>query len=181
MALENAKVTIEGTSALLMHRFPLEEIEAIEKKPKEEQAEIAAYRDPDGKLYVPSVCIQRSFIGAATYQKFKGNLTLMKPAAACLLVTPERVLLLSNKGNPGYTIDSRAVVIPRTKGRIIRHRPRIDEWKLRFELEWDDTLLKKEQVRRIVDDAGKRTGLLDFRPATKGPFGRFVVVSWSKG
>lgn len=32
--------------------------------------------------------------------------------------------------------------------------------------------------REIVDAAGKRIGLGDFRPACKGPFGKFVVTSW---
>lgn len=30
----------------------------------------------------------------------------------------------------------------------------------------------------IVDAAGSRIGIGDFRPACKGPFGRFVVTSW---
>jgi hypothetical protein len=33
-------------------------------------------------------------------------------------------------------------------------------------------------MREIVDAAGKRVGLGDFRPACKGPFGKFVVVQW---
>jgi hypothetical protein len=30
----------------------------------------------------------------------------------------------------------------------------------------------------VIDAAGKRVGLGDFRPACKGPFGRFVVTNW---
>jgi len=30
----------------------------------------------------------------------------------------------------------------------------------------------------VVDDAGVRVGLLDFRPERKGSFGRFMVVEW---
>jgi hypothetical protein len=33
-------------------------------------------------------------------------------------------------------------------------------------------------VRVIVNDAGSRVGLLDFRPEKKGPFGRFSVIKW---
>ena len=47
MAIKKVTVTIEGQTPLLMHKFPLEPIEAIEKKTIEEQAEIAAYRDDD--------------------------------------------------------------------------------------------------------------------------------------
>jgi hypothetical protein len=33
-------------------------------------------------------------------------------------------------------------------------------------------------LREILDASGKRIGLGDFRPACKGPFGKFVVVKW---
>ena len=173
--IKSVKVTIKGQTPLLMHAFPMEPIEAMEKKTKEEQAELAAYRDPDTKgLYVPGVAIQRGLIGAATYSKGKGRGSLQKAAAACLMVSPERIPL----GVDTYKIDSRPVVVPATGGRIMRHRPRLDDWKITFILEYDDTLLTEQQVRRIVDDMGQRVGLLDFRPEKKGPFGRFVVTLW---
>jgi hypothetical protein len=173
--VKTIKVTIKGTSPLLMHAFPMEPVEAIEKKSKEEQAEYSAYRDPDTKmLYIPGVAIQRTLIGAAAYSKGKGRASLQKIAAACLIVTPERVSL----GVKDFNIDSRPVVVPATRGRIIRHRPRLDEWACTFTLEYDETLLTEKNVRAIVDDAGKRVGLLDFRPEKKGPFGRFNVTYW---
>jgi hypothetical protein len=60
----------------------------------------------------------------------------------------------------------------------MRHRPRFDSWKLAFEVEYDDSLIIVHQLNQIVDDAGKRVGLLDFRPAHKGPFGRFIIAKW---
>ena len=70
-------VTISGTSPILMHRYPLEPIEAIEKKSAEEQARIAAYVIPEsGNLYIPGVAVQRALIGAAVYSKGKGRATL---------------------------------------------------------------------------------------------------------
>lgn len=169
------KVEITGSSALLMHAFPLVAIEALEKKSIEEQAEYSAYRDPDtGGLYVPGVNIQRSFVASAVYSKGKSRGTLQKPVAACVIVSPERVPL----GVRDYAIDSRPVVVPATKGRVIRHRPRIDPWKVTFDVEFDETLLTVTQLRRVIDDAGTRVGLLDFRPEKKGPFGRFTVTHW---
>jgi hypothetical protein len=53
-----------------------------------------------------------------------------------------------------------------------------DDWKLTFTAELDTTILSEKLLRAIIDDAGKRVGLGDFRPATKGPFGRFVVTNW---
>ena len=169
------KVTLRGTSALLMHRFPLDPIDAIEKKSKEEQAEIAAYRETNtGELFIPGINVQRSLVAAAIYSKGKGRASLQKPVAACVLVTPECIEL----GTKDYSIDSRAVVIPATKGRVVRHRPRVDDWQIVFFIEWDELLLTEKQVRQVVDDAGSKVGLLDFRPEKKGPFGRSIVVGW---
>lgn len=175
MAQKVADVEVKSLYALMMHQYPLIPIEALDKKTPEEQAEYAAYRDPDTKrLYIPGAAMQRALVAAATYSKGKGRATLEKPVAACVLVTPERLDL----GVSEYKIDARAVVIGATKGRIVRYRPRIEEWGCKFSVEFDDTLLTEAQVRRVVDDAGQRVGLLEYRPAKKGPFGRFMVTAW---
>jgi hypothetical protein len=169
------QVTIKGDSPLLMHAFPLLPIEALEKKKPEDQAELAAYRDPDTQmLYIPGQAVQRAMISAAKFSKGKGRASLQLVAAACILITPERISL----GRKDYKIDSRPVVVPATRGRVMRHRPRIDDWEATFEIEYDPDLLTEKQVRVIVNDAGSRVGLLDFRPEKKGPFGRFSVIKW---
>ena len=175
MAIQRATVSIRGVSPLLMHAFPMVPIEAIEKKSPQEQAELSVYRDPETRqLYVPGVNVQRSLVAAAAFSKGKGRASLQKPVAACVMVSPERLSLNVDS----FAVDSRPVVVPATKGRVMRHRPRLDQWELTFELEWDDTLLKESEVRRIVDDMGSRVGLLDFRPEKKGPFGRCMVTHW---
>ena len=60
MSTQIISCTIKGTSALLMHAFPLQPIEAHEKKSPAEQAEYAAYRDPNGELFVPGINLQRA-------------------------------------------------------------------------------------------------------------------------
>ena len=176
MSTKTIAVELTGVYALLMNAFPLTPVENIEKRTPQEQAELSAYRDPDngGGLYIPGLNVQRALIAAAAYSKGKGRASLQKPAAACLEVTPERIGL----GTKEYIIDSRAVVVPATKGRIVRHRPRLNEWKISFTLSYDDNLLTETQVRRIMDDMGQRVGLLDFRPERKGPFGRCMVTRW---
>ena len=175
MELKTATVKIKGLSPLLMHRFPLEPIEAIEKKTKEEQAEISTYRHPKSKeLYVPGENLYSCFVNAATYVKGKGRASMQKPAAACLVIEPLYLLL----GTKDFAIDSRAVRNPSTGGTVVRHRPRLEEWELEFTLTYDKTLMSDAQARDIVDNAGSRVGLLDFRPARKGPFGRFIVTKW---
>lgn len=172
----NKKITcqVKGLSPLLMHSFPMQPLEAMDKKTAEEQAEHAAYRAPSGKLYVPAIAFQRALIGAATYSKGKGRMTLQKPVAACVLVSPEYLILDQQE----YLVDARPVVIAATKGRVVRFRPRFDDWSFECFIEYDDNLLKESEIRKVVDDAGSRIGLLDFRPERKGPFGRFMVVNW---
>ena len=64
---------IKGISPLLMHAYPMTPIEALDKKPPEEQAELASYRIPDnGELYIPGVAIQRALVSGATFSKGKG-------------------------------------------------------------------------------------------------------------
>lgn len=173
--MKSIQVEIRGISPLLMHQFPLVQIEAFEKKTPAEQADISAYRDPEtGKLYIPGTNLQRSLVSAANYSKGKGRGSLARVAAACLFVSPERLCL----GVKNYEVDSRPVVVPATKGRVLRHRAKLETWSVKFEIEYDETLLTEAQVRRVVDDAGKRVGVLDFRPEKKGPFGRFMVISW---
>lgn len=161
---------------MLMHRFPLETIEAMDKKPKEEQAEIAAYRnEKTQELYVPSDAVFQTLVNAAVYSKGKGRASLQKPTAACVSITPAHLGLGTDK----YEIDSRPAVNPPTGGRIVRHRPHFPEWEIEFNIEFDENLLKEEQVRKIVDNGGSLVGLLDYRPDCKGPFGRFVVTKWA--
>ena len=179
--IKTVEAKITGVSPLLMHAYPLVPIEALEKKPPEEQAKLAAYWIPSnatsgkpGNLYLPAVALQRALVAGAAYSKGKGRASLQKPAAACLLITEEYLDL----GTKQYEVDTRPVVIPATKGRVLRYRPRLDKWAVVFRLDYDDTLLSAKQVRQIVDDTGSHVGLLDFRPEKKGPFGRFVVDSW---
>src|SRR3989304_3509187 len=176
MSIKNVKVTIRGTSPLLMHSYPMvAPPQGWEKESPEEQAKVAEYRDPDtGELYIPGVAIQRALVGAAAYSKGRGRASLQKPVAACVLISPERCSL----GVTEYEVDSRPVVIAATKGRIVRHRPRLNEWSCSFGIEYDTELLNEADLRAVVNDAGSRVGLLDFRPEKKGPFGRVMVTEW---
>ena len=173
--IKKIEITIKGTTALLMHRFPIEPIEAIEKKSKEEQAEIAAYRIPKtDELYIPAIALQRALVSGGTFSKGKGRATLQKPVAACVSIEPEYMGL----GVKEYEIDSRAVVVPVTKGRIVRNRPRLDTWEVSFSLLYESDLITEKQIRKIVDDTGVLVGILDFRPERKGMYGKFMVTHW---
>jgi len=182
-------VEIKGRTSLLMNRFTEEaEIKvssgissAVKPKSKlspREQARKKAYADQDGNLYIPGPNIFACLIQAGSFLKTgKRSVTTQKssliPAGVSLL---DIVCCLDTKE---FEVDSRSVVIPSTGGRIMCHRPRLDSWSCGFTLEVDDCMFHEDFVRELVECAGSRVGLGDYRPARKGPFGKFGISSWS--
>lgn len=183
----NIAITISGTTPLLMHRFGDAEQMAATAGTRsaittdsESPSDLAAqslYRDEQGVIGLPGPNVFRCFIDAGTFFKAgKSKVTTQKTSiipAACSLdqifipVTPDT-----------WKVDTRPVRIPATGGRILRHRPCFDKWSLTTTLTLDPKLIGPKLMREIVDASGQRIGLGDFRPATKGPFGKFVVTEW---
>lgn len=180
---------IESRFAMLQHRFAdAEETEEtsrpshIKKKDPREEAEKAAYRTAAGELYVPGEAVARMMREAGGNHKQKGTRKSWKYVIPSAVLVPEDQILLRDKeGNPicDYEVDSRPVVIPSTKGRIMRHRPRLNKWFLEFHLEIDENMIDPDFVLQLLQEAGSKLGLLDFRPEKGGRFGRFQVVSWA--
>ena len=54
------------------------------------------------------------------------------------------------------------------------------DWKVCVRGPTNTTIRTPAPRASIVDDAGKRVGLGDFRPVCKGPFGKYVVVRWAE-
>ncbi len=80
-------------------------------------------------------------------------------------------------GTKEYKIDLRPVVVQRA--RIIRARPCLDNWKLKFHLVYNDDVIQDiEILKSILEEAGQRIGLLDNRPQKYGENGCFKVVSF---
>lgn len=57
------------------------------------------------------------------------------------------------------------------KVRVLRTRPRFPNWSLAIEIEYDPSVFDTRQLIQIMDVAGKKIGLGDYRPR----FGRFLV------
>lgn len=188
-------VTIEGTTPLLMNRFTEANEVAVsggtaatlrgDKGSPREQAEPKRYSDNEGNLYIPGPNIFACIIAAGTFHKAgKSKITTTKSSLIPAGLTIEEVVcpLQDAKGEAikDWEVDSRSVVIPSTGGRIMCHRPRVDAWRIPFTIDLDQTVFAPKLVRAIIDDAGKKIGLGDYRPSRKGPFGRFVVSRWEE-
>lgn len=194
--MRQIKVEIDGTTPLICNKFT--DANAIngekgtsaafmttsDKGTPRERAEKKLYVDEKGVIHVPGVNIFRSLIDAGIYHKAgKSKITTQKSSIVPAAMSLEEItcpIINPNGGDSQWEVDSRSVVIPSTGGRIMAHRPRFDRWRLAFTIEYDPGMFAPTLVRTLVDDAGRRVGLGDFRPARKGPFGKFVVTKWAE-
>lgn len=181
-------VTIQGITPLLMNRFTENSEVSVSggtspvlrgsRGTPREQATKKLYADEGGNLFVPGANIYACIIAAGTFHKAgKSKITTQKTSLIPAGVMISEIVCPIT--GSGWEVDSRSVVIPSTGGRIMCHRPRVDTWSVPFTLEIDERVFSPDLVRAILDDAGSKIGLGDYRPARKGPFGRFVVNSWA--
>lgn len=186
--MASVKVTIEGTTPLLCNRFTdAAQIAATngnrlasigEKGTPQEQAHARLYIGHDSKPMIPQPNLFRCLIDAGQFFKAgRSKVTTQKSSLLPACADIEGVEIPISHKNP-WTVDTRAVRIPSTGGRILCHRPCFHDWRLSFLLSIDEELMTTRLMREILDSAGKRIGLGDFRPACKGPFGKFVAVEW---
>lgn len=181
--MKSIEITITGVTPLLINRFHEEAreeatsgIHARHEHP--EPADDARERlylladQPKESPYFPAENLRQSIIAAAGRHKI-GRRSAASDVAAAVYLAPDAMPLAG-----GWAVDSRPVVIPATRGRIMRHRPKFEQWAISFTLNFEERLISPKLARDCVDDAGDYVGIGDFRPARKGPFGRFKVTRW---
>lgn len=191
--MKTINVTIQGITSLIQHRFSEQSEEDVQKSTRligskkncpRDEAEKGAYRFPDGTLYFPGAAIARLLREAGANHKIKGSRRSVKFAVPSAVIVIEDAMPLFHPDTDeplvDFEVDSRPVVIPATKGRVMRHRPRLDQWTAKFTLEVDDDLLPADFIHQLLTEGGRKLGLGDFRPEKGGPFGRFQIVSWSE-
>jgi hypothetical protein len=140
----------------------------------EDDAEVRAYRMTDKTLYIPSQAVSGCLINSAGAYKI-GRKGAAQFVAGTVRVWPDQISL----GTKDYKIDMRPVVVQRN--RIIRARPLIEKWKASFFLIYDPTYgIEAEVLKKMLTEAGRRVGILDFRPQHRGQFGRFLITGWKE-
>jgi hypothetical protein len=183
-------IRVDGVTPLILNKFTDKaQLEAsggsrgssaaADRGTAHEIAESKLYLDIDGKTPVmPSPNMLRCIIDGGSFHKAgKSKITTQKTSMipACVFIGAATIGIIHTQP---WRVDTRAVRIPSTGGRILAHRPVFEDWSLEFEMTLDTSIIGAKVLREIVDSAGQRIGLGDFRPACKGPFGRFVVTKW---
>lgn len=148
----------------------------------EVEAEAGCYRDEGGNLCIPGLGFRNAIITAAgAYTRGR-----VRQRVAHIVVKEELLPLFADDPQDGevltqYAIDvRRAVVKGRGGGAVARARPKFWPWGVRLTIIAESEMIAGERTAdllyRLLDDAGSRIGVGDYRPEKTGWFGRFKVL-----
>lgn len=181
--LKKISVTISGTTPLIMDRFPESNGETPKRgtlQTDETPRSIAEKKLylKDGKLFQPAEHLRRGIGNAAKELRMTGRGKKSWAAdflGGGVMIYPLEIPHLSQE----WEVDQRPTVNQTTKARILNHRPRLDKWALKFDLEFDSAMIPESTVREAVDICGRKNGLGALRPQNKGVYGQFRVDEWN--
>ena len=188
--MKTIEVEIRGNTPLLIHKFAEQAEQAkatrrvmVDSYDPRTEATKNAYIAPDGTYYFNAFAIPATMANAGVNHKMRGSRKTLKfivPSAVRMEVDTVTILDGDGKAARNFEVDSRPVTIPATKGRVMRHRPRFDNWGAKFRLILNDQMLSSEDAHRLLNEAGESMGIGDFRPEKRGPFGTFRVTKFEE-
>lgn len=188
MSLITAEVKIKGTRPILFNNFSIDSIPLIKRErtgvagnnPEEWKNTFTATNE--GQLYLRSDYIFSCLREGAKHTP-NGRGTMEPVVSATLQVINERLYLdryipkdevTRDESQPVY-LDVRPV--SRRGVKNIRYRLATSVgWETEFVIMWENTLINREQMKAICNDAGAFAGLGDAR---KLGFGRFELISFN--
>lgn len=188
------KLRVNGTTPLLQSNASIMIAESLQPAKTraekdltpERQAEKRVYLNDDGQFVHPTTAFRNSFLSGAKEVKI-GRAAAAKYLAGALLLNPQPATVLLNEDDEPfekYEVHSATVVMPSTKGRVIRGWPKFNNWHVNLDAYIDETMWPEsnQTLQRIFDFAGKLVGVGDGRPEKrKLGFGQYTVEIVSQG
>ena len=177
---EKINVEIKGTTPIIFNRFRDKQIEGKSKKRTgavvESEIEDKLYLI-DEKVCLPSVYLKNSLTEASKQFKIigKGKSTYTKLVASTVDITP---FMIEFKSKNKFEVFRISAVNPMTRGRMMTERPKYNKWSVEFEIILNDESVDSKVINEILEHAGKYVGIGDWRPQTKGMFGKFMITSF---
>jgi hypothetical protein len=198
-----ARITIRGVRPLLLHHFGPDAL-PLEKQEKDGVAgnspnewRKTALVTKEGQLYLKPTYAFATIRDAARHTK-KGKGSIQSAVAATLQVLDNTILI--DRHFPGFPnghafdintveppptdpdapvyLDVQGVRNPSTKSRNIRYRVAASPgWACSFTIIFDKTVVDRNQMRAVLNDAGVLVGIADGRSIG---FGRFEVVGFEE-
>jgi hypothetical protein len=151
------------------------------KRKKTEEDHIAIARSeyllafyPGASIGIPTTNLRSAIVAGAKLNKLGSAFN------RCLMILSEWVAIThSGPATPDKMWDTPACVDCRSvkvsTARLMRYRPRLNDWSLKVEILFDETVVERAQILAAAQNAGRYIGLGDYRPEKAGPFGRFTV------
>jgi hypothetical protein len=192
------EVECRGLTPLLMNKMSENTLEGLRtkvKKPKtaaqgstrtpREEAETKVYLSDDGP-YIPGEMLMACFIAAGQHVRLDGKRQISNAKSTVLpgfltLLTAGPLLKTPDTDKAAaWEADVRLGRNPNGGEAVALCRPRFDEWGFTFRIEIEESEIGENTIRELVDKAGRRCGLGDFRPQRKGIFGQFTVERWDR-
>jgi len=192
------EVECRGTSPLLMNKMDESTLEGLRTKTKRpkaanvgstttprEDAERKVYLSEDGP-YLPGQNLMACFIAAGQYIRLDGKRQISNAKSTVLpglmtLLTSAPLLKVPDTDKAAtWEADVMQGRNPNGGEAVAICRPRFDEWCVTFSVDIDEAEIGENTIRELIDKAGRRVGLGDFRPQRKGIFGQFVVERWER-
>lgn len=190
--LVRARIQIRGTRPLLQNVFgpealPLEKGErtgVAGNDPEEWKRKCMV--TPEGQLFVHGTYAFGMTRDASRHTR-KGKGSIQALVAATLQIEEDRILLdrFLPKGGDPTTDSTQPVYIhvsgvrnPSTKARNVRYRLAAGAgWQCSVTIMWDKTIVSRDQMKAVWNDAGTLVGLADGRSIG---FGRFEVLKFDE-
>ena len=145
------------------------------KEARNPMAEVkaATYFMPNGKYGIPASGLKNCAVSACRF--IDGVKMTQAKGAFFVLEDADGLVEIKTKNKP--SIDERIVAIGNfgSKTKMVRFRPRFDEWSCTFKVLFDPDLLSIEQLHNLYERAGFSVGLCEYRPEKSGSLGMFKV------
>jgi len=175
--MENAiyvvECSVKGKRPLMQNEMAIETADAAKTKTgqtydDQEEATKRLILNPQKEICQKAEHFESAMVKASASFKITGHKTYKDLFKACVFVEP----LLIPHNNQVFTIDKRFVRIG--TARVLRCRPRFDDWTLDFTISVTDDRLQPAVLKQIFEDAGKSYGVGDYRPR----YGLYEVVKF---
>ncbi len=185
------KVTIVGTSPLIVHRFSEKARKMIEDKQQKKAKTAREAREPKTEFLAAYYVMPGT--GAAGGKKTKYGIPAsgVKNAmvSACRYIegipmTRARgMMFVKESPNGGGLVEIKyretrmredTVKLP-NDALDMRYRPEFLDWSIDLQIEYNASVVSPEQIVNLLNNAGFSVGLCEWRPEKNGSYGMFTV------
>ena len=180
--IQNISTTIIGTAPLIFHKWSEKAIQMIQAKqakainagkretrnPQEEYEE-SFYKDSNGKIAFPALCIKQTMVNAT---RSVTGLTMTLLRGGIFIVGDKDGLIPVKYGTKEMRTDMVRVGMGVAD---VRYRGQVKDWSMHFLIKFNADLFSPDQVLNLLNTAGFSCGLGEWRPERNGDFGTFEV------